>query len=274
MLPFRTERLIVALCPDEVAVRIVGGKDTASEGETRVRAIDASIGASRWQDALVALTDLLPLVVRKSLFPTRKHASVILSDRFARYALLPWSPTIRSDVESEALAQACFESQYGDMTGWEIRIDHGDYGAARLACAVESGLLAALQALMAGRRIDCPTVEPYFAACWNRWRNDVGSSDALFSVQISGTAVIASRRADRWHSVRLQGGLGDVEALSAALRREALLQGFTELPSSYVHAPEMTEWTDDSIHFLSLGDAGYAVSSNVVATMIRVREPV
>lgn len=67
--------------------------------------------------------------------------------------------------------------------------------------------------------------------------------------------VLASRKASRWHSVRMQGGLTP-EVLPQAIRREALLQGFPALPPTYAYVPSAPDWCDGEIRRLTLADAG------------------
>lgn len=271
MLPSPTERIIVALCPDEVALRSVGRKGEAV-GEVATVKTEIKADAPLWSGALEALAELLPPKMEpRSFFSRRPKFSVIVSDRFARYAVLPWSATVRRDAEWQALAQAYLESQYGDMTGWTIRIDDRGYGIPRLACAIDSGLLEALRALLTERRLSCPHVESFFVSCWNRWCREVVSEDAVFVTQASGMSVLASRKAGLWHSVRMQGGL-TAETLPQAIRREALLQGFPALPPAQVYVPSAQEWSDVEIRRLSLADSG-ADQQGGVAAMIQVGAP-
>lgn len=255
-----TERMVIALCPDEVAVRHGGGAIEAAPVASRTDAQD-------WRGAVGALAGLLAETpVSQRFFGRRRQASLVLSDRFVRYALLPWSEAVRKAAQWQALAQACCETCYGDMSAWTFRIDSGDYGVPRLAGAVETKFLSALRSLMAARGIDCPQVLPYFAVCWNRWRQQVGDSEALFAVHDAGTTVIAMCRQGQWHSLRMHGGASDADALAMMLRREALLQGCADSVPCYAHVPGAAYRIGDACS-LRMPDEFAIGVSGVAATM-------
>lgn len=170
-----------------------------------------------------------------------KHASaaLTLSNRFTRFALVPWSAQVTRPDEEAALARARFESQYGDMSGWSIQLDPGRYGAARIACALETGLLDNLRRLFVANRITCPVVQPYFVAGWNRWHRRFGKSDALFASAESQMVVMAAMKGGQWQSVRAVRSKLDAQSIQVLLEREALLQGFVELPRINIDAPSL-----------------------------------
>lgn len=231
---FRTERLSIALCPEQVAVlRSPRGK-RAVPSEPLLLAVLPEADAPLWKGAVAALADGLQAL------PTRRaSATLVLSNRFARFALLPWAAAAQGEAEAHALAAACFESLYGDMTGWVFSFDDGAYGSPKLACAIEASFLEGLKGAFDARGVSCPRVEPYFVTCWNRWRNAVKAGDALFAVTESGATVIATLQAGQWHSVRTQSGSPDWTGLSGMMSRESLLQGFAEPPAGWLHAPAL-----------------------------------
>lgn len=176
--------------------------------------------------------------------PRRAKATLVLSNRFVRFALMPWSDAAGSTEEENALAQACFESRYGDMTGWTIRFDAGEYGKARIACAVETAQLDAYRELCSRHWLACQGVRPAFVAAWNRYRRDferdVGKEDAIFAMAESGTLVMASRRAGTWHSLRSTAMRDETSELTALIEREAVLQGFAAMPPVWIVTPGKT----------------------------------
>lgn len=231
---FRTERLSVALCPEAVALRISGRGGRTTNADSRLLETTVESGTPPWKNAVAALAEGL------SQLPRRLPARLILSNRFTRFALLPWSDAASGEAERQALALACLESHYGDMHGWTVHVDAGEFGVPCLACAVETELLETLRGSFTAHRVECHRVEPYFVACWNRWCRDVGPRDALFAVQEGGLAV-ASLRGGRWHSLRVLGSCADSDELTQAMAREALLRGFAETPTAWVHAPDGSE---------------------------------
>lgn len=222
-----TERLVVGLCPDQVG--LIHIRSTWRNKEVSQRTFDVASPT----DGLVAWLAGNPL--------RRAKAMLVLSNRFVRFALVPWSAAASSPEEEIALAQACFESRYGDMTGWTIRFDAGEYGKARIACAVETAQLDASREVFSRHRLACQGVCPAFVAAWNRYRREfegaVGKEDAIFAMAESGALAMASRRAGTWHSLRSVAMRDDASELPALIEREAVLQGFAALPPVWIATP-------------------------------------
>lgn len=228
MLRFRNERITVALCPEQVAILKSEKGHQSAVDELRVFAAPEA-GRVLWRESVSALADWLQRNPQK-----RRSISLILSNRFVRFAMLPWAENAQGEPATQALANACLETQYGDMSGWTIRIDDGRYGQAKLVCAMETALLDSLQSAVTAHA--CARVEPYFVTCWNRWRKTVQNGDALFAVSESGVMVIASIKNGRWQSVRALSGQLDRTGGRGLLSRESLLQGFAEPPACCVHS--------------------------------------
>jgi hypothetical protein len=198
---------------------------------------------------------------------------VVLSNRFVRFACVPWSEAIADEGELQTVAGLVLESCYGDMTGWTVSLDNGDWGEARLACAVENALLVRLRDAMEAARVDCPCIEPYFVTCWNRWCGALPVGDALLAVaEPQGPTVVASFRSSAWHSVRSAGGGPGVASLRRLLNREALLQGFESMPECWLHCPSLAsdcaELADTSICVLvpQKRDASMAMTMALVGS--------
>ena len=206
----------------------------AARGAAAASAVSRAEGAPAWSGALRKLAAWL---ARRPASPAiRLH--VVLSNRFVRFACVPWSEAIASEGELQTVAGLALEGCYGDMTGWTVSLDHGGWGEARLACAVENALLAKLREAVEAAHVDCSQIEPYFVTCWNRWCGELPPGDALLVVaEPQGPAVVASFRSGAWNSVRSAGGGVDAASLRRLLDREALLQGFENMPECWLHCP-------------------------------------
>lgn len=229
-----TERLVVGLCPAQVG--LIRVRSTWRNREAAHRTFEVAAPADDkavWQGPLDGLAAWLA-----GDPPRHVKATLVLSNRFVRFALVPWSDAASSTEEENALAQACFESRYGDMTGWTIRFDAGEYGKARVACAFETAQLDAYRELFSRHGLACQGVRPAFVAAWNRYRRDferdVGKEDAIFAMAESGMLVMASRRAGAWHSLRSTAMRDDGGELPALIEREAVLQGFAAMPPVWI----------------------------------------
>lgn len=257
------ERISLGFCPDRIGVvrRKAGWKNRKQPPERGVIDVPQATTTEGWKPGLG--------IVRRWLEEyeiTNVSAALTLSNRFARFALVPWSPQVNRSDEEAALTRARFESQYGDMAGWTVRLDPGRYGEARIACAMETELLDSLRSLFVAHRIACHTVQPYFVASWNHWCRHFGQTDGLFAIAESHTVVMASIKAGCWQSLRAVHSEEDAQSLHVLLEREMLLQGFTGMPRTRIHAPslrsaDISAWPEQ----MSLLEPGGTVSEAALA---------
>jgi hypothetical protein len=120
--------------------------------------VGAADGSRDWN----GLLDLLPVTP-----PPGAACEVWLSGHHLRYLLVPWSPTIVTDRESETYARALFEERFGhDAQTQVFSFGPAAYGRPRLACAMASAMLKGLQERF-GRRV---AVRPMLAGLVNQWR--------------------------------------------------------------------------------------------------------
>jgi len=120
------EHLLVRLSPAEVQV-----------GPAR-QACDPAFGAEPWHGALEAL---------KGIAWPRSRVTVVLSNHFVRYALVPWSDAIANAAEEQAYLRHHFAKIHGERAkGWQLRASEAPKGAPRLASAVDSALVDAIRA--------------------------------------------------------------------------------------------------------------------------------
>ena len=97
-----------------------------------------------------------------ALKPAR-HARVscVFAGELVRYAIVPWNPGARGQARRQAFAQHCFKETYGDVAStWAVSQDAPRYGQATLACAVDSGLLDRLAAMLRGRGLVPSQLQP------------------------------------------------------------------------------------------------------------------
>lgn len=229
---FRTEfgrpRWQATLRPASLVLVRVGG----AEADARTIEVSPDAGAPAWSAPIAALAGWLA-----QHGPCR--LDIVLSNRFVRFACLPWSDVVTGEEALKTLARLAMESHYGDMAGWTLVVDDAPWGRPRLACSVEDLLLQQFHEVVMQAGSRCQSIVPQFALCWNRWQPGFAETDALLAVaEADVPAVIATIRGGDWQAVRTLGGIRDGEALQASLAREALLQGFETAPAQRVHAPD------------------------------------
>lgn len=157
-----------------------------------------------------------PAVELKSV-GTRARLAVVLSNHFARYAVLPWSAALGSEDDWHAFARHNFAAVYGaGAAAWTIRVSSAGRGFARVACAIDTALLDSLRAVGS-----VASIQPYLMAAFNRRARSLDSTSAWFVIQESGclTACLVQER--QWRLVRNRRVNGSWhEALSHLLERE------------------------------------------------------
>ncbi|WP_233093828.1 hypothetical protein [Azotobacter chroococcum] len=203
-----------------------------------------------WSAAAQALERLLGEQGRR-----RASLDLLLSSRFVRFALIPWSEQLASPEELEAYARFRFQEIYGALAdGWLLRLSPAPAGQPRLAAAIERGLLERLQVLSKDAGLRLCSVQPYLMAAFNRFAGQLPAGDFLFVLAEPGRSSLLLARAGGWAAVRSVSGDDDDAALLALVERESELQGLEDAARSafYLHAPGRTAPPPAGLHALEL----------------------
>jgi hypothetical protein len=155
----------------------------------------------------------------------RAFATVILSNHFVRYALLPWSDVPASEEEEMSYARHIFRQGYGAAAdGWELRITSGRIGAPQLASAVDKDLPGELRAVFGRAGIVLESIQPHLMAACNACWTALRGRNAWFALVEPGSLCLALLREGSWESVRTMRMDGDGRvALPLMLERESCL---------------------------------------------------
>lgn len=177
-------------------------------------------GTPLWGAAVQALEAALAKQAGRRVF-----ATVILSNHFMRYALLPWSDVPATEDEEIAYARHTFRQGYGEAAdGWELRLSPGRIGQPQLASAVDKRLPDALRALFGRAGIPLESIQPHLMTAYNACRPSLIGRNAWFALLEPGSLCLARLRHGGWESVRTMRMEGDGRvALPLMLEREAYL---------------------------------------------------
>jgi hypothetical protein len=230
------DQLRLALSPDRVvAVRLARGlrpKVAAKE------ILPCSEGTPSWKGALDTLSQ--GLLAREPW--QRADATVVLSNHFLRYQLLPWSEEIGSEEELAAYARHSFGQVHGEVVReWAVRVDEPRRGQPTLACAVDQGLLDALDASFAAAKARLVSVRPALAAAFNALRPAFPASAAWFVMAERGKLLLALARDDGWQLVAARKAPAESWAaeLPLLLDRERRMTAMADAPDRvYVYAAD------------------------------------
>ena len=158
-------RVVVGIAPHEVTL------------EGKAVSCDATLGARPWQGALEALKAL----------KLAGRASVVLSNHFVRYALVPWSNALANEAEEQAYVRHHFSKIHGERAkSWALSWSENGKGSC-LAAAIDGELVAELKRALPG----LASVQPYLMAAVNRSRRLIPHDGAWLALVEEGRACIA-----------------------------------------------------------------------------------
>jgi len=179
------------LFPERVTVYLAGAE--LRVGERRIPC-DPAYGQQPWQGALAALHAMQ--------WKARCKLTVVLSNQFVRYAIVPWSEALAGAAEEEAYVRHHFARVHGERAkSWALRwTAEGD---ARLASAIDAELLDELKRSFAnGAKAKLVSVQPHLMAAANRWRRSVPKTGAWLVLAERERACVALAAGGRWRSVQ------------------------------------------------------------------------
>lgn len=220
------DELRVVLSPEQLLlVRI--GRSFTWRGLTHrvldkksVPCVDAGDGALPWSGAIKALDAELSGLAGRSAF-----ATIVLSNHFMHYAMVPWSGAPMDEEEETAYARHFFRKLYGPAAeAWELRLNPDRAGAPQLACAVDCRLMDSVRASFAGAGIGLRSIQPHLMAAYNSCRARLQKSSAWFVLFEAGNLCLALLRQGGWSCVHtVRAGDDWYETLPCLLAREAYL---------------------------------------------------
>ena len=169
----------LGVCPDRILV--AGGK---------------SVPVSPGTDVLEVLSSVLKEKQRHQL-------SIVLADSFVKYMLLPFNPALKSDDQWLALARHRLATVYGAQAAeWEVKLTATAPRGARLACAIERSLVAALAERSVAARTDLVSVQPFLVAAFNQIRDLAAGGACWLVVEEPGRLTLAYLQKGAWIAVR------------------------------------------------------------------------
>ncbi len=225
MSPSSRNPLRVGLCPDRL---ILAGQRRGLRRTTprkEIVAVESSRDPTPWQGAV----DALPAALARSA-DHKTEVTVILSNHFVRYALLPWDKTLRSQADWLAFAQHRFASVHGSaVDDWELCVAETAPRGPRIACAADKALLDALEARIAASGATPGPVQPFLTVAFNQIRRTFGGDSRWLVIHEPGCLVVALVWRGVWHSIRTRRVDGHWRtALREVLRRESAVLALEE----------------------------------------------
>lgn len=169
--------------------------------------------------------------------------SIVLSNHFVRYLLVPWREEIGDPNEFAAFAQICCDQVYGGDSPQNgsrvLRCSREKAGSPRLAAVVETSLLSALEHCVADSPLKLLSIQPYLAAAFNRLGSAFRRGNFFFVVAEPNRSCLLAATGGRWSRVQASAGEDQAKTVVDLIDREAQLLGLDgdAMPPIYVHAP-------------------------------------
>ena len=237
MSPLWPEQLGIALFPERLVLARTGGALRRRLLHKEIVAFTpAQAGMPLWQPAVDALA-------AKAAAGALAGAKVtlVLSNRFVHYAVIPWSDTLAGKDEELAFARHFFARVYGSKAdAWDLRLSSAMPGKPRLACAVEQPLIEALNMCMSPLASRYRSLQPHLMASFNRTCAQLRERTVWLVVAEPGLLCVALLQDGCWQSVRtVKVGADWIEELPGVLdREECLVDSQTECGRVLVLAPD------------------------------------
>lgn len=191
--------LCVGLTPQALSCVIRKGNQFTVEGAYR-QSVSNSDGT--WQPVLSLFQEYLQRTDRPG-----RHLpiSFVLSSCWSRMMMIPWSDALMKEASASAFLQSQYVALYGDEArDWLITADDVPYGQPRLACAMERGLLEAIQRLAQEHQFSCQSVEPILSTAWRAIAGSAARQAKAFAVVEAGWISMASTSRGRIHGIHRQ----------------------------------------------------------------------
>lgn len=238
MSPLWRDKVLIALSPERVVLlRLRRGLRPQRVANT-VIAVPPGAADVAWKAPVEALARLL--LASKEWQDA--DVSVVLSNHFARYQLVPWSEAVTRREERDAYVREVYAQVYGEGAGeWALRVSETGIDAPWLACAVDRALLDQIEEAVTHGKGKLVSVMPHLMSVFNAMRSTLRARDAWFVQVERGRLLLGLILNGQWQALssRQIAGDGWHRELPLLLEREAQLKGLTHIPRGvYVSAPE------------------------------------
>jgi len=105
--------------------------------------------------------------------------TVIVSNHFVRYAIIPWNAELAIESERQAYMRHCFTLAYGEPAkAWDLRMSEPSFGQSAIASAMNSSFLQTLHEVFAEAGMALTTVYPQLMLAMNQTIRQVKQQNA------------------------------------------------------------------------------------------------
>lgn len=168
-----------------------------------------------------------------------RRVACTVRDDLLRYRVVPWRPLLTDPKARQAWARQCFIEAYGEAARpWFVQVDRPRFGRASLACAIEPGLLAGVQAELTARGLRSAGVWPQLMLAFNQHRQALPAAGGWFVLlHDAGLSLLLLRDGEVQHVKQMAGLVQTLsQTLKQTLERESFALGLEPGPTAPVVA--------------------------------------
>lgn len=196
MLPLWRDQLRIGIAPDRlILVRIGKGLRPKITEKQVVKCAPQS--DRHWESPL----DLLAKCLTEPKWQNAT-ASVIVSNHFVRYQIVPWSPDITGELEQTAFVKHCFTKVYGETTNnWALSYCESPAGSPGIASAIDQSLLDGLKKSALQGKLRLHSVQPFLMPAFNQNRQLFKEDSAWLVILEKEKFCISLFHEQKWQSI-------------------------------------------------------------------------
>lgn len=185
-----------------------------------------SVSQDLWRPAISALGSALKESRWKHAIPT-----IVLSNHFVRYAIIPWNTELANAAERDAYLRHCFILTYGEAARqWDLRLDPAGFGQPALASGISKVLQEAIIIELEQARLPAQSIHPSLMLAANETRDYLGKEKAATSMWFvalePGRLCLVLIEKGQWRSIKSIAAEADISRqLQALIQRESIMAG-------------------------------------------------
>lgn len=150
---------------------------------TMTASVSASPEAEPWRAPLGVLEEALGTLGRKL------PVTVVVSNAFVRYALLPWASTVIRGAERDAYARHHLKLRFGDCPiGTRVVASTPGYGQAGIACAMQGELIGEIERAAASAGTKVSAIQPLLMTVFNAYAAEATRRPGVTAIVEPGCA--------------------------------------------------------------------------------------
>lgn len=212
------ERLLIGFSPSELTLVRMSGLRRPRVTAKHTAACDPAFGPEPWHGAAASLKDAAEALRGDAL-----DVTVVLSNHFVRYVLVPWNDAVAGAEEEQAYSRHCFAKIHGERSkAWTLSLSEERAGLPRVAGAIDTALLEAVRGcFQTGGKARLVSLQPYLMAAVNCWRGSMARTGAWFLIAEPERACLILHDKGRWQAVlNTKGSYSAPEEWATLLDRE------------------------------------------------------